>query len=1537
MSLSPDALGQRIDALGADGNTWMDPSSVLALASAPTTDTQMLTQARALTSAAQDQTVATPLVSHSPVDTAQYSSGDQLVQTVHTIVGAPRFSVNDLGGVQQALVNHGYGQGLSPNGVWNPDWQSAYSQFASDARAQYYQGQGQLLTERTKAVLNELMHSFSVSGALGSLWGFVKSIPHDVRQAAADAVGAVEGTGSLVGREIQGAVTGTAYSGKGQSSIFGSAEHDALTGTGFVQGKTEQQEHAQFTDANGNWDWGRVAGRVVDDVGTALLFVPVAGQLSAAAKGGIVLSRTAAEQGALGVLKTGLTLGAKEEAQRAPGTLVRTLINDGTTPGLLNREAVANVPLLGRVGPALGKAFAPDSPYYRLRSLLATPYRIPLVRASGTALQKGILLGAEARGVGALSSAVGGDPNAPLNYDVAHSDIDPYVVRLGFLKPLGLDSALNDLGLVLHPPIPTKTGEGVASKLVSDQVSAATQHVGNLMGGPLSPLGSYQRAVQLVTGHLPTYEELKEQAGGETQLHDFLNAKFSQHAAAQAAEHDLATDETAPTQSTTAEATTWLHQRANEIQSDPVRMSEAWSRLASEPHEAVKRLFREMTDSAMDLEHAKGNGLAQFMNGNYALRAVLSDPDLRSQLITPEAHAMRAAEQDLATAQQIGPLAAGERRADPDAALSAGFLKQANINQTRASIGLARTTTKTRGDIERWQQGLQDKWDTDYGPRYQAATASGDHQALLALDEQTRPWLSDAIRTITEATGTDYTKVSQLLHSASGEKGFEQLSALINDRKQLLASDVFPAMGADPQVRAMFDGVKNAGYKVVYGTGIGHAAETPVHYGDLGDAINRTKRVFGALGLDVGRTSQTTAGAMARIGAKQELQRLLDDPKTLPSVSSSLYTPDTILGILERGAGEEPKPAGDIPFGLRVAQAIGSPLRKREVRAVLTSEDKTRTVEGKIPGRTKQVAEPSDVAQRLHDMAQVQAQTLGLRDLKRSDVVNALTNPERIPWLLGDDGLRLSDGTVPGALSKADANRVYDAILSGFTHRPGYMLGTQHLEDVFRAGMGFFGSTLQQALPAPLESFATGLLRLPNRYYQAQSRLRFQLSPMFDARRVAKTNVKFGAYGIRPVLDPAHALLSEGGPAAYRDAHALLDKVWPEQALSNRAWLDANDQILSQASAYGMFNPRQFAAWAVHDMAQQGRSTSEMRDILDKAMTYGNRTALERTANTVFFPFSFDKTLYRSIGGYMLDHPTQSLIMLRAFNAYDTWAQQHADNPASYRWWQEHAPVLNEAARLNAFTHGIGPGELGGINAPVLNAFLPQKYPASSKSQNLLSRFIPALNDMQRVLNESIATGKDFHHEAQGALYRTEIILGQRKATPLNSPASSVAPQYALDDALKYKAQLTDALAQILTYNRANPDGKYTWPTSDQVPANVRGLPIDSTSISLLVQHRYPSFNPGKAVQIAEQRRLTLDSTIAEHANDPAWSGIAGFARDVDSLATKVRDESEDPKTLADYTTQLRTYAAQVAAASPDFKALYAKAFAHILGPLGSA
>lgn len=1524
--LHPEALGERIDALGANGHAWMDGPTMLSLASASTTDQQMLGQAQALTTAAQQNVTATPLSSYSALDAAPTDPQTGLVNIVHSVVGAPRLSLNDLSGIQNSLLAGGYGHGLSTNGVWNSDWQAAYSQFSNDARNRYYQGEGQLLTERTKSVLHGLLNGLSLGGGLGSLFGFVTSIPHDLRQIAADTTGVVEGTASLVGREVQGAFTGTDYSGHGQSSIFGSAEHDALTGSGFVEGKTTEGERRQFTDANGNWDWGRVAGHAVDDIGTALLFVPVAGEVAGAARVGVGLGREIAATSARDVLARGLTRSAPENAVRGPGFLYKNLVERDGAPGLLNRQALENVPLLNRVGPALIRY---SDGWYRARTLLAQPYAMPAVQALGTGATRTIMLGLGARATGALSTTVGGDPNSGLNAAVQRT-FDPYTLRYGLLKDLGLDNVLNDVGFLLHPPIPTKTGQGAASRMVGDHVDAAVSKVSDVVGH-LDLLGAYQRAVGEATGTIPSHEELISHFGGDHALNEFLVRKWSQHAAAMAAEKAMVLDDTAPASVASAEGAHWVHERAGQIQGDPVAMAQAVTDMLGAPrNDLVARLYSEIVRSSMDLEHATGNGGAAFMRGNFALGRVLDTPEYRSQLITPEAHEMAAAERDLATEQQIGGVGPGQRTANPDAAYSAEFLKQANINQTRGSIGLARIGTKTKTDIGRHLDELQQRWDEDFGPRYEQARALHDKDALRVLDEQTHAWLSGIVADIPKWSGTDNRTLSGLLSAISGEKGFAQVRDLTNDRMNLLASDVYPAMNADPVVKRMFDEVAANGYKVVYGNGIGHAAETPVHYFDLGQALTRTKKVFGALGLDVDRISQSGQGAMAHMGAQQEIQRLLDR-HALPSVDSDLYTPSTILGILQRG--NENTPGTELPWGLRTAQAIAYPIHRRAIVRDLASEGLTRQVPGRF-GRTREIAEPEDVAARFEAMRQAMASTLGLRDLGRRQAIDTLTNPDRVPWLLGKDGYVLPDGRVAGTITREDASKIYDAILKGFTHRPGYMLGWSHAEDIFRAGMGFFGSRLQQALPGPLESFATGLLRLPNAYYVAQSRLRFQLSPMFDLRRVAKTNVKFGAYDLPTTIDPVGDLLRLGGPEAVKSAHALLDKVWPEQALANRQWIDASDQILSQNSAYGLFNPRHYAAWAVHHMNAEGKSIREMRDTLDKAMTYGNRTALERTANTVFFPFSFDKTLYRAVGGYMLDHPSQSMILLRAFNAYDTWAQQHKDNPISYAWWQEHAPILNEAAKLNAFTHGIGPGELGGINAPVLNAFLPQKYPPSKASHSLVNRFIPAVNDLNRMMNETIATGKDFHHEAQGELYRTEIWLGQRKETPLNGPVSSVAAQYSLTDALEFKRKLSDGLAQILDYNRANPDGKYRWPVSDQVPKSVRGLPIDSASINLIVQHRFPSYNPAKAVEIAETRRLKLDAMLGEHATDPAWANVSTFASDVNSLATRIRDDSGSPTDLASDSKALRDYALKVGKSSQDFRKAYDLAFAHVLGPI---
>src|SRR5678809_1613947 len=50
-------------------------------------------------------------------------------------------------------------------------------------------------------------------------------------------------------------------------------------------------------------------------------------------------------------------------------------------------------------------------------------------------------------------------------------------------------------------------------------------------------------------------------------------------------------------------------------------------------------------------------------------------------------------------------------------------------------------------------------------------------------------------------------------------------------------------------------------------------------------------------------------------------------------------------------------------------------------------------------------------------------------------------------------------------------------------------------------------------------------------------------------------------------------------------------------------------------------------------------------------------------------------------------------------------------------------------------SHGVSLGEVGGINRPLLNLFLPQSWTPSASSSKTLTRFAPVIKDAGDVLN----------------------------------------------------------------------------------------------------------------------------------------------------------------------------------------------------------
>jgi hypothetical protein len=84
---------------------------------------------------------------------------------------------------------------------------------------------------------------------------------------------------------------------------------------------------------------------------------------------------------------------------------------------------------------------------------------------------------------------------------------------------------------------------------------------------------------------------------------------------------------------------------------------------------------------------------------------------------------------------------------------------------------------------------------------------------------------------------------------------------------------------------------------------------------------------------------------------------------------------------------------------------------------------------------------------------------------------------------------------------------------------------------------------------------------------------------------------------------------------------------------------------------------------------------------------------------------------------------------------FDLYHKMNLDDPNDGlgAWVTKHAPLLDELKKSNAFEHGTGLGQFGGINAPYLSSFMnifsPQQITPSNAQAAYKSWFnaIPAL------------------------------------------------------------------------------------------------------------------------------------------------------------------------------------------------------------------
>lgn len=713
-----------------------------------------------------------------------------------------------------------------------------------------------------------------------------------------------------------------------------------------------------------------------------------------------------------------------------------------------------------------------------------------------------------------------------------------------------------------------------------------------------------------------------------------------------------------------------------------------------------------------------------------------------------------------------------------------------------------------------------------------------------------------------------------------------------------LPIELVPHNDAPAAVIAAMQELDDQGYKLVSIKDMGHKIHDVGPMEELKGGLTFRRKLAEHIGINPDNIFDATIGHEAQNQILTEVKKAVDDKGVMLGPGQ---TPASIIKIL-RSHGVLPEE--DILKG-KFQQFFGTDKRLRKLL-----ESDVEALETQLP----------------------------LRDARRKDIVKALMDPklmsERDPasydlW----ESLRTAMGNTEidtPWMSERDANLIAHAIVKGYAHVPTAFTGLNHIEDMFR-GIGFMGLGMDNKL-------GYAMANLPNKLIQLRNQIRFDLSPMFDFRRIYKTNIKMATEGISPAWDPIKSLVKDGSWDQARQA--LMDARPQHFTAEALGYADNADRYLASAGVFH-YNQLGYETWAAYQLKLQGMKPEQIDKTLTKLFQYGNRSGMERSMNFLFFPFSFEKSLYKVMGSYILDKPAQRLLLTHAMAAYDQFNKEHMDgsNPLATSFYNKHLPIFAEASRINAFTSGISLGEPGGINRPLLNLFLPQSWSPKKASMDLLEEYIPALKDFSRIYKESLETVHITRNWANN-LYNDTI--GNNPATmsnPRNSTLTAgedLSAGFDMYRALqeKYKAHIENG-----DITPVDPEwGKFA------------GKKMTNQLLRQMVHAAHPAYTAEGAATyvIANQQNFDdyVDSLRGKPLSDGKFHGparlpdgslaypyVKGFGEAVNSLDYDLH-HTNNPSQYAKQTESLRAAAMYIAEADPQFYELYPKTFGRILGPL---
>lgn len=749
----------------------------------------------------------------------------------------------------------------------------------------------------------------------------------------------------------------------------------------------------------------------------------------------------------------------------------------------------------------------------------------------------------------------------------------------------------------------------------------------------------------------------------------------------------------------------------------------------------------------------------------------------------------------------------------------------------------------------------------------------------------------------------------------------ENLIDLIVKKSSKLAGDVAVPPDAPEWVINAMKRIDDLGYKPVFGTDIGHAYNyTPDQIANLGSAQSWYSKLADKIGLNVQKVDPSVAGKVAHATMLKNIAEHLNraNPTDYPVWATADRMMNFLTGVI--------KPTmSPLMSGLHQASSVKGTRQlllsrgwAKEIKALMESD----------PALTEASAKAI-----IQDSINTQTSPIFWT---RKQVVDALTKKGDANGNI-DLYINGKNVTVQAVgLSEKQAGIFYNVMRKGMGSTPTFVSGLNPILKVLDSSF-YIGD---KAIPMPINKLidsTTGLkTTLLNWKYQA--------SPRFAWLRVLKSAIKGTTENVPFSLNAAESLREAG---IYDKAMALRDMYLGKDQKFNDL-MDIATKEYNQADIFNIYNPKAIEArilWYLHHdaLAKGPVDRAEVLKKFEDVYSYGKRTALEKSINAFFFPFSFEKTVVRQLGGMMLDEPVMRLAAAQAIALYDAHEQDIKD------WSKKHAPIIQELEKFNPFYHGVGIGVAGGIFRPSWDvatgitkaAFVQLTQPQAITDANSLRstlNMIPVLKDLNNIVF-NFAPPKT-HPSGMRYSELVQTILGAKQAVEnwTGKPKSAWTPQAGLtyeaqqNEAWNLRSKLMTQGAQILLANRNG--------SNYQFPANVPvvgGLKVSSQSINDLVHHVYPQWHSSQIMAGVgmQQEAIGIQREVMQNKAPSTLPMYDQFIKYADKIRTVVSKQDVKPEALAQWTMAMRQAASQLSSADPSFGAFYKKYFESKFGPLG--